>query len=76
MSDSATPNDELYSLLGDLCNGTLLPEQLARLRSRKDIEVCDKCGTFIYFERIRETRVPAESKPAAAKSERLKVAMA
>jgi len=44
------------------CDQPLPTAQLARLRSRQDLEVCDKCGTFIYFART------------AAKTERVKTA--
>ena len=58
------------------CDHPLPAPQLARLHSCKDLEGCDNCGTFLYFERARETRAAAEYKPAAAKGERLKAAMA
>jgi predicted nucleic acid-binding Zn-ribbon protein len=51
------------------CEQRLSEVQVARLRSSEDLEVCDGCGTFIYFESIEET------KTAGAKDKRLKEAV-
>ncbi len=45
---------------------------VARLQSSQDLEVCDNCGTFIYSERVNETRGLAELKPVKAKPKRMK----
>ena len=54
------------------CHLRLPISHVARLQTSQDLEVCDNCGTFIYFESTNETRVPTDSKPARTKGKRRK----
>jgi predicted nucleic acid-binding Zn-ribbon protein len=57
------------------CHLRLPIGHLTRLQSSQDLEVCDNCGTFIYFERTNETLVLADSKPARAEGKHMKGAV-
>jgi predicted nucleic acid-binding Zn-ribbon protein len=60
------------------CHLRLPSGHAARLQGSQDLEVCDNCGAFIYFEpacSASGTCVPAEPKPAKAKRKRVKGAV-
>lgn len=50
------------------CDVQLTTGQLSRLRSSQDLEVCDSCGTFIYYEKLEAKN--ARTKPIAVKRKR------
>lgn len=54
----------IVPVLDGVCSACQTPVpvgQLARLRSSQDLELCDHCGTFIYFERAGEAGVRSAS---------------
>ena len=45
------------------CHLRLPIGHIARLKCSQDLEVCDNCGSFIYFEPSDETPLPVPAKP-------------
>ena len=54
------------------CHLRLPSSRFSHLQNSQDLEVCDNCSTFIYFERVEETVAPAKSKPAGTRRKRVK----
>ena len=55
------------------CHLHLPSGHASRLRSSQDLEVCDNCGAFIYFEDVAETNEPPKLTTAGTKRKRKKV---
>jgi len=59
------------------CHLRLPIGHIAHLKTSQDLEVCDNCSTFIYFEPTNETSFPAAAQPARKKAKtRKSLAMA
>ena|SRR5579862_9425204 len=49
------------------CGEPLPAARFARLRNSPDLEVCDKCGTFLYFEPTSKRGLSTDSQDKGAK---------